>query len=112
MLGSRADQPQSALAVQNEGADFTVVDRKRKRKLSTERHLSKLQAERRTGVNIDCRWAPPGIAKLGVSILKQGVAMTTISHRITIFIGEHKVPEITVNEKALQERLYNTIQDI
>ena len=49
VLGSRADQPQSALAVQNEEADFTVVNRKKKRKVSTETHESKQQAERNWG---------------------------------------------------------------
>ena len=36
----------------------TVVDRKKNRKVSTERHESKQQAQRITGVNIDSRWAP------------------------------------------------------
>ena len=62
VLGSREDHPQSVLAVQNEGADFTVVDRKTKRKVSTDRNESK--AQRGTGVTIDCRWASPVIAKL------------------------------------------------
>ena len=56
-------QPQSALAVQ-EGADFKVVDRKKMRKGTTERHESIQQALRGTEVNIDCRWAPTGITKL------------------------------------------------
>ena len=72
VLGGRADKPQSAAAVQNEEADFTVVDRKKKIKVSKERHESKQQAQRGTGVNIDCRWAPLAIAKLWVSLPKQG----------------------------------------
>ena len=55
VLGSRPEQPQSALAVRDEIADFTVVDRKKMRKGSTEAHESKQQALRGTGVNIDCR---------------------------------------------------------
>ena len=70
VLGGRADKPQSEPAVQNEEADFTVVERKKKRKVFTERHESKQQAQKGTGVNIDCRWAPPGIAKLWVSLPK------------------------------------------
>ena len=95
----RADHPQSALSGQNEGAAFTVVDRKKKRKVSTERSESKQQAQRGTGVNIDCRWAAPGIAKLWVSFPKQGVAMTTISQRITRIIAELKLPEITIERR-------------
>ena len=41
VLESRIEQPQSALAVQDGGADFTVVDRKKTRKGSTVRHESK-----------------------------------------------------------------------
>ena len=95
----RVDKPQSAPAVQNEEADFTVVDRKKKRKASRERHESKQQAQRETGVNIDCRWASPGIAKLLVSLPKQGAAMTTISWRITKIISEHRMPEITIQRR-------------
>ena len=46
VLGGRADKPQSAPAVHNEEADFTVVYRKKKRKVSTKRHESKQQAQR------------------------------------------------------------------
>ena len=109
----RADKPQSAPAVQNDKADFTVVDRKKKRKVSTERHESKQQAQRGTGVNIDCRWAPPGIAKLWVSLPKLGAAITTISRRITKIISECRLPEITTKKRqALQEWLYNTLRYI
>ena len=87
VLRGRTDKPQSASAVQNEEADFTVVDRKKKRKESRERHESKQQAQRGTRVNIDCRWAPPGITKLWVSLPKQGAAMITISRRITKIIN-------------------------
>ena len=47
VLGSRTVQSQSALAMQNDGADLTVVDidRKEKRTVSTERHKSKQQAQ-------------------------------------------------------------------
>ena len=80
-------------------ADFTVVDRKKIRKGSTERHESKQKVLRGTGVNIDCRWAPSGIGKLGVSRPKQGVAMATISRRITRIIGEHKLQGITIKRR-------------
>ena len=73
-----------------------VVDRKKMRKGTTERSGSKQQAMRGTGVNIDCRWAPTGITKLWVSLPKQGVAMATISRRITRIIGEHKLQGITI----------------
>ena len=82
--------------MQDGGADFTVVDRKKMRKGTAERSGSKQQALRRTGVNIDCRWAPAGIAKLWVTLPKQGVAMATISRRITRIIGEHKLQGITI----------------
>ena len=82
VVGSRHIQPQSALAVQDGQADFTVVDRKKMRKGTTERHESKQQALRGARVNINCRWAPTGIAKHYVSLPKQGVAMATISQRI------------------------------
>ena len=85
--------------MQNEEADFTVVDRKKKIKVSRERHESKQQAQRGTGVNIECRWAPPGIAKLRVSLPKQGAAMTTISRRITKIISERRLPEITIKRR-------------
>ena len=51
------------------------------------------------GVNIDCRWAPPGIAKLWVSLPKQGAAMITISWRITKIISERRLPEITIKRR-------------
>ena len=38
-------------------------------------------------LHFDCRWAPPGIAKLLVSLPKQGAAMTTISRSITKIIS-------------------------
>ena len=44
------EQPQSVLAVQNGGADFTVVDRKQMIQGTEERHESKQQALRGTGV--------------------------------------------------------------
>ena len=97
VLGCRADKPQSASAVQNEDADFTVVDRKKK--VSTERHERKQQAQRGTGENIDCRWAPPGITKLRVSLPKHGAAMTTISRRITKIISKRRLPEITIKRR-------------
>ena len=62
----------------------------------TERHESKQQALRGTRVNIDYRWAPPGVAKLWASIPKQGVAMATISRTITRTNGEHKLQGITI----------------
>ena len=43
-------KPQSAPAVQNEEADFTVVDRRKKIKVSRERHESKQQAQRGTSI--------------------------------------------------------------
>ena len=88
------------------GADFKVVDRKG----TTGNHKSKQQAMRGTCVNTDCRWASPGIAKLWVSLPKQGVAMATISRRTTIIIGEHELQGIT-SEKELEELIYNTIRD-
>ena len=50
-------------------------------------------------MNINCRWAPTGIAKLWVSLPKQGVAMGTISRRITRIIGEHKLQGITIKRR-------------
>ena len=50
-------------------------------------------------MNIDCRWAPPGIAKLWVSLPKQGAAMTTISRRITKIISERRLPEKTIKRR-------------
>ena len=100
MVGSRQEQSQSTLAVQDGGADFTVIDRKKMRKGTTQRSGSKQQALRGTGVNIDCRWASTGIAKLWVSLAKQGVAMATIiSRRITRIIGEHKLQGITIKRR-------------
>ena len=61
-----------------------------KKGVTTEGRESKQQALIGTRVNIDSRWAPTGIAKLWVSLPKQGVAMATISRRITRIIGEHK----------------------
>ena len=52
VLGGIADNPQSPPAVQNEEGDFTVVDRKKKRQVSTERQESKQHAKRGTLVNI------------------------------------------------------------
>ena len=92
-------QPQSALAVQDGGADFTVVDSKKMRMGTTERHESKQQAQREMGENIDCRWAPTGIAKLWVSLQKQGVALATLSRRITKFTAEHKLQGITIKRR-------------
>ena len=85
--------------MQDGGADFTVVDRKKMRKGTTERSGSKQQALRGTGANIDYRWAPTGIAMLWVSLPKQGVAVATISQRITRIIGEHKLQGITVKRR-------------
>ena len=79
VVGSRQDQPQSALEVHDGTADFTVVDRKKKRKGTTERHENKQQALRKMGVNIHCRSAPTGIAKLWDSLPKQGDALVRIS---------------------------------
>ena len=110
------------------GADFTAVDRKKmrkekeekkrknvylnykfditmstylssRRKGTTERHKRKQQDLRGMRVNIDCRWAPTGIAKLWASLPKQGVAMATISRRITRIIGEHKLQGITIKRR-------------
>ena len=50
-------------------------------------------------MNIDCRWAPPGIAKLWVSLPKQGAVMTKISRRITKIIGERRLLEITIKRR-------------
>ena len=57
-------------------------------------------------VNFDCRSQSgiPGIAKLWVSLSKQGAAMTTISRRITKIVGGSRLPEM-MQEKALEERL-------
>ena len=88
--------------MQDEGADFTVVDRKKMRKGITERHESKKQALRGTGVNIDCRWTSTGIAKLWVSLQKQVVAMATISRRIARIIVEHKLQGITIKRRNSQ----------
>ena len=49
-------------------------------------------------MNIDCRWAPTGIAKLWVSLPNQSVAMATISRRITRIIGE-KLQGITMKRR-------------
>ena len=100
VVGSRQETSQSTLVVQDGGADFTVVDRKKMRKGTTERSGSKLQALRGTGVNIDSRWASTGIAKLWVSLPKQGIAMATISRRIIRIIGEHKLQEITIKRRT------------
>ena len=43
-----------------------------------------------------------GIAKLWVSLQKQGVAMATSSRRITRIIGEHKLHGITINRRNLK----------
>ena len=56
-------------------------------------------ALRGTEVNIDCKWAPTFIAKLWVSLPKQGVAITTISRRISRIIGEHKLLGITIKRR-------------
>ena len=86
--------------MQDGGADFTVVEIKKMRKGTAERHESKQQALRGMGVNFDSRWAPTGIAKLWVSLpSKQGVAMTTISQRITKIISEQKLQGITVKRR-------------
>ena len=69
------------------------------RKGTTERSGSKQQTLRGTGVNIDCRWAPTVIAKLWVSLPKPGVAMATISRRITKIIGEHKLQGLTIKRR-------------
>ena len=92
-------------------ADFTVVDRKKIRKGTTERHESKQQALRGTGVNIDCRWASTGIAKLWVSLPKQGVALATISRRITRIISEHKFQGITIKRRN-SKNVYTTPYEI
>ena len=70
-----------------------------KKKVSSERQESKQQGQRGTGVNIDCGWAPPGIAKLWVSLPKQGAAMTTISRRIIKIISERRLPKITIKRR-------------
>ena len=49
VLGRVQEQSQSALPVQDGGADFTVVDRKKMRKGTTERHERKQQALRGMG---------------------------------------------------------------
>ena len=100
VLRSKADQPQSPVAVKNEGADFTVIDRKKNRKVSTERPESKQQAQRGTGVNIDSWCAPPGIAKLRVLLPRQGAAIITIRRRITRIIGECRLPEIMIMRRC------------
>ena len=79
--------------MQDGGADFTVVDRKKMRNGTTERRECKQQALRGTVVNIDCRWAPTGIAKLWFSLPKQDVAMATISQRITRIIESTRCRE-------------------
>ena len=81
VVGSGQVKPKSALAVQDGGVHFTVVNRKKMRNGTTERHESKQKALRVMGVNIDCRWAPTDIAKIFVSLPKQGVPITTISQR-------------------------------
>ena len=96
---SRTDHLQYTLAVQNEGTDSTVVDSKKRRKVSTDRHESK-QAQWGTGVNIDCRCAPQGIAMLWVSLPRQGAAMTTISMRTTRIIGERRLAEIMIKRRS------------
>ena len=53
VVGSRQEQSQSTLAVPDDGADFTVVDRQKIRNGTTERSGSKQQALRGTGVNIN-----------------------------------------------------------
>ena len=58
---SSAASPRSSLVCQcgreqDGGADFTVVDRKKMRKGTTERRESNQQALRGTGGNIDRRW--------------------------------------------------------
>ena len=51
-------------------------------------------------MNIDCRWAPPGITKLWVSLPKQGVAKVTIRRRITRIIRGHKLQGITIKRRT------------
>ena len=96
---SRPEQPQSAPDVQDGRADFTVVDRKKMRKGTTEMDYSKQKALRLTGVNIDCRWAPLGFAKLWVLLPKQVVAISTISRRFTRIIGELKLQGIAIKRR-------------
>ena len=85
--------------MQDGGANFTVVNRKKMRKGTTEKSGSKQQALRGTGMNIDCRWAPTRITKLWVLLPQQGVAMATINRRITKIIGEHKLQGITIKRR-------------
>ena len=99
VLGSRPEQPQAELAVKDKGADFTVIDRKKMRKGTTEGHEIKQQELRGTEVNIYCRWAPPFFGKLWVSLPKHGVAMATISRKITRIILEHNLQGITIKRK-------------
>ena len=87
-----------------------LIERK-KRKVSTESHKSKQKAERAPGVNIDCRWAAPGITKLWVSLPKQGATMTTISRRIRKIIGERRLQEITI-KRRLSKKGYTTAYEI
>ena len=103
--------------------DFTVVDRRKRRKLSTEMsgckqqaqrgtghgneqqaqketgRGGKQQAQRGTGLKIDYRRAPPGIAKLWVSLPKKDVEMTKMSQRITRIVGERRVQGITIKRR-------------
>ena len=94
--------------MQDRGVNFTVVDRKKMRKGTTERYTSKQQALRGTGVNIDCRWAPPGIAKLWVSLRKQSGYN---GHNKSEVLMNHWRAQAAGNnneEKELKELLYNT----
>ena len=50
-------------------------------------------------MNIDCRWAPPGITKLWVSFPKHDAAMTTISQRITKIISERRLLEKKIKRR-------------
>ena len=91
MLGEQSRSSTICTSCAEWGSCLHCCRQKEKEKVSKERHESKQQAQRCTGVNIDCRWAPPGIAKFWASLPKQGVAMITISQRTTGIIGEPKM---------------------
>ena len=62
-------------------------------------------------MDINCRWAPQGIAKLWVSLPRQGVATTTICRRITRIIGEQRLLEKIIKRRC-SKNVYTTQYEI
>ena len=79
VLRGRADTPQSAPDVQNDEADFTVVDRNKKERYHERDTRENSKPREELGLTLIVDRPQPGIAKVWVSLPKQGDAMTTIS---------------------------------